>query len=479
MAGRFPGLAMMVVIANSCCHAGILNVPGQFPTIQSAVDASVDGDVIVLANGVYSGDGNWDVHFGGRSITVKSQSGPGNCTIDLEDLQTGLPRRAFHLQENEPATAAIRGLTIVNGRAQFGGAIYCENNASPVISNCVFMRNRADEDGGAISLREGAALVCDCWFEDNECSISGCLQMRHCCGMGIGGAIALIDTNATVTRCVIVGNRSNGSGGGIGVDTFDPFDPPPPAAFSPTISDCIVARNRAIAGDGGGAACYAGTPVFRNCTFVAGRSACPGGGLAAVFDVDVRVRNCIFYMSDGGFSGDEMTTEFGAQLTVDESMVAGGHDGVLIVPNAQLIWGPNNVDGNPLIVAEPNAGEDGLWATNDDFPGDYRLSAASPCIDAVIGGTGSIPWQRDVFGNVRRWDGDGDGLARTDRGAHEFAAPPSGDLDGDCDVDLQDLATLLAHFGGAGDFADGDTDGDGDIDLQDLASLLSRFGGVC
>ena len=152
---------------------------------------------------------------------------------------------------------------------------------------------------------------------------------------------------------------------------------------------------------------------------------------------------------------------------------------MLIVPNAQLIWGPNNVDGNPLIVAEPNAGEDGLWATNDDFPGDYRLSAASPCIDAVIGGAGAIPWQRDVFGNVRRWDGDGDGLARTDRGAHEFAAPPSGDLDGDCDVDLQDLATLLAHFGGAGDFADGDTDGDGDIDLQDLASLLSRFGGVC
>jgi len=56
-----------------------------------------------------------------------------------------------------------------------------------------------------------------------------------------------------------------------------------------------------------------------------------------------------------------------------------------------------------------------------------------------------------------------------------------GDLDGDCDVDLADLTTMLAHFGqtsGVG-YEDGDLDGDGDVDLTDLTTLLAYFGTVC
>lgn len=62
------------------------------------------------------------------------------------------------------------------------------------------------------------------------------------------------------------------------------------------------------------------------------------------------------------------------------------------------------------------------------------------------------------------------------------AAPPGcvGDVDGDRDVDLQDLTFLLAHFGeNEAALEDGDVDQDGDVDLQDLAILLARFGIVC
>ncbi len=55
------------------------------------------------------------------------------------------------------------------------------------------------------------------------------------------------------------------------------------------------------------------------------------------------------------------------------------------------------------------------------------------------------------------------------------------DLNEDGAVGLEDLATLLAHFGtgaGAG-WADGDVDADGDVNLPDLAEVLARFGGVC
>lgn len=56
-----------------------------------------------------------------------------------------------------------------------------------------------------------------------------------------------------------------------------------------------------------------------------------------------------------------------------------------------------------------------------------------------------------------------------------------GDLDGDQDVDLSDLATLLSNFGtlsGAAR-ADGDLDADGDVDIADLALLLANFGSSC
>lgn len=56
-----------------------------------------------------------------------------------------------------------------------------------------------------------------------------------------------------------------------------------------------------------------------------------------------------------------------------------------------------------------------------------------------------------------------------------------GDLDEDGDVDLSDLAALLANFGvtSGATWADGDLDGDGDVDLSDLAALLAVFGDGC
>jgi len=53
-----------------------------------------------------------------------------------------------------------------------------------------------------------------------------------------------------------------------------------------------------------------------------------------------------------------------------------------------------------------------------------------------------------------------------------------GDLDHDGDVDLSDLAQLLAHYGttSGASYEDGDLDGDGDVDLSDLAALLANYG---
>lgn len=56
-----------------------------------------------------------------------------------------------------------------------------------------------------------------------------------------------------------------------------------------------------------------------------------------------------------------------------------------------------------------------------------------------------------------------------------------GDLDGDSDVDLADLAQLLSNYGitSGAVYEDGDLDGDGDVDLADLAALLAVYGTTC
>ena len=53
---------------------------------------------------------------------------------------------------------------------------------------------------------------------------------------------------------------------------------------------------------------------------------------------------------------------------------------------------------------------------------DYRLPAGSPAIDRGDPLTVTLPTV-DLFGAPRPWDGDGDGDARRDIGAHEYGAP--------------------------------------------------------
>jgi hypothetical protein len=66
-----------------------------------------------------------------------------------------------------------------------------------------------------------------------------------------------------------------------------------------------------------------------------------------------------------------------------------------------------NLDVDPLFV--------------DPVHGDYHLTSASPLIDA---GTNASAPTSDIYGNLRPYDGDGDGTAKADIGAVEYAGAP-------------------------------------------------------
>jgi len=190
-------------------------------------------------------------------------------------------------------------------------------------------------------------------------------------------------------------------------------------------------------------------------------------------DSNPTVVNCILW----GDTPDEIYDEGAYRVTAASyTDVEGG-------------WpGEGNIDADPVFVDPNNA--------------DFRLSADSPCIDA--GDNTAVP------SDTADLDGDGDTTERTpldldgnprfvddpltddtgvadppdyleivDMGAFEFQAC-IGDLDGDGEVGLSDLALLLSNYGqwGMGP-EDGDLTGDTYVGLDDLAMLLSVYGTTC
>ena len=145
---------------------------GDFPTIQAAVDSVLDGDIIELADGVFRGEGNWDVDYLGKEITIRSQSGdPYACIVDCEAV--GQYHRGFFF-DNVGAGAVLAGITVRNGYADDGGGIICLGSSSPLISRCVFHRNTAVVHGGGIVCDVGSSpTISQCTFVENVATDGG------------------------------------------------------------------------------------------------------------------------------------------------------------------------------------------------------------------------------------------------------------------------------------------------------------------
>ncbi|UCD75335.1 MAG: hypothetical protein JSV91_00150 [Phycisphaerales bacterium] len=85
---------------------------GPKKTIQAGINAAVNGDQVLVANAVYAGEGNTDLNFFGRAITLKSINGPDYCIIDGTDGEDP----AFRFEYGEEADTVLDGFTITNFR---------------------------------------------------------------------------------------------------------------------------------------------------------------------------------------------------------------------------------------------------------------------------------------------------------------------------------------------------------------------------
>jgi len=180
-------------IADDC---NFVSVPGNFPTIQAAIDATPAGTArtIVVAPGTY----NQSFSLNGKNVVVRGA--PNNATI-LDG--TGLTTSIARFTGGEPATAGLENLVFRNGsvgsqiypKAPFrvGGAVYGALS-SAFIRNCRFENNTADF-GGAVYLFQSTGLIDGCVFAGNT-------------GRDEGGGVFLYETSGTVSNSTFTGNRA-------------------------------------------------------------------------------------------------------------------------------------------------------------------------------------------------------------------------------------------------------------------------------
>lgn len=278
-----------------------------FATIQYAIDASADGDTILLFDGTYTGPGNRDLDPLGKAIEIRSISDdPVAAVIDCEGSM-GEPHRGFLFHTSETRETGIRGVTIRNGHAQYGGGIllgwagnwFDPEPVSPTIQNCIFEGNVAVRDGGGIFVSTHSdPLIDSCNFVGNS-AVTG------------GGIDFDLFYDGTVVGCLFEDNTASSCGGGVGAygecsaSFADPW-----GCF-----DCTFIGNSAPRGGGfgnlegsskarelGAAKYWLGPSAFERCYFE-GNTADEGGGFYSHEYTLYAIAECVFVANSATQAG--------------------------------------------------------------------------------------------------------------------------------------------------------------------------------
>lgn len=233
---------------------------GDFPTIQAAIDASVDGDVVVLTAGEFQGEGNRALKWRGKAITVRGETGnAADVTIESEnDYQYG-PGRAMIFNEGEGPDTRLEDVTVYGGygAGEDPGTVECQGT-SPTFSGCVFSYgfgitvhcsggeptfvdcewrgNHVVQLSGSPGLTASAAILRGCRFEGNwNDDVCGAASIGH----------------ATISDCIFTDNTTDLFGGSL------------------CIGQGSVVEDSSISGGAqyyGAAVVVSGPSVFRRCS---------------------------------------------------------------------------------------------------------------------------------------------------------------------------------------------------------------------
>jgi len=350
----------------------------------------------------------------------------------------------------EDANSIVQGFTIINGYVHSGGGISCYR-ASPLIMECIIKDNTAISGGGIYCFYSNVALL-------------NCIIFNNTARSGGGVFVSSQDSQPTFINCFVTGNKATENGGGVFVSRQD---------LQPTFINCFVTGNKATE-NGGGVYCGLSSIELLNCTIFGNWAGIGGGGIYFSLVAGTQIRNSILY-GNMALTGSEITTYYfpGRGGCPEYPFLNITHSVVGSDPNAITMMYCTNLLSGKWLHIDPLFNRPGYWDLNgtpndpnDDFwiDGDYHLKSqagrwdpnsqswvqddvTSPCIDT---GDPNTPIGNEPFPNGGRINmGAYGGTAEASKSY--FGEPLcetiiTGDINGDCKVDLKDLTLLSSHW---------------------------------
>ena len=201
-------------------------------TIQAAVDAALDGDSILVTNGIYCSGGAQMPGFSlsnrlyiAKAVTVQSVNGAEVTYIDGGELMRGVLLGG---------NGVLRGFSIVHGKTLGTGDWWNDQSGAGIllksgsVENCLIYSNTAMYGGGGVQFVHGGAVNNS--IVHNNSAVLG------------GGAV--LSYGGEMNNCLIRNNSATSEGGG--VKTYQ----------GGTIRNCSIVNNAAHAA--GGLLCFHG-----------------------------------------------------------------------------------------------------------------------------------------------------------------------------------------------------------------------------
>lgn len=404
-------LALTVLAA--AAQAATIRVPLDHSTIQAAIDASKDGDLVVVGPGTY----HEAIDFSGRAITVTSSEGAQKTIIDA-----GGANSVVRFHNGEDRTSVLDGFTLQNGNATEypgdGGGVQIFRSSPTIRGNIV--RNSSACSGNGIAASFSSALIVGNHVLDNH--------QQGCSGGTLGGGIFIGGDGAVeATDNLVENNQTDYAGGGIGMN----------AAGHPILARNVIRNNRS-GNEGGGVATINGSsPTFID-NLVYKNSSAQGGGLALSVPSDEQgglwINNTV--VNNEATIGSELYVDgFARQVEFANNIFVTSKGSTSVYcdddyDRVSPIFRSNDVFARQGAtvggICAVTAGQNGNMAVDPLFDRTakgtraFSLTAGSPAIDA--GEKTTVPGNTDLFGHKRRVDGNGDERKVIDLGAIEYLA---------------------------------------------------------
>lgn len=448
-------------------------VPDDIATIQGAIDAAQNGDIVIVrSDAVHGGPYFENIDFKGKAITVTSEEGAKATTID--GSQFGSVVTFF---EEVGLDSVIQGFTITNGSDSQGGGIYCYSYCSPTIIDNIITGNTAADGGGLNCGAFSSGLIARNRIHGNVSSYNGggIACSGYCTPVirdntitensaNSGGAISVIYSDPIIENNIISGNSSTFRSGGISCDSafvlikgniitnnvnLGDFGGGVYCTRSDaTISENLIADNESNL-KGGGIYCFSSHQIVTDNVIARNRALGPGGGINFNYPDDSVISNNMIVdnsADDGGgihISGSSATLTSntitgnradenggGLYLTFSSSLASNtilwdnqakvGAEAMVTAQSTLDISYSDVKNGQSAFHVESDCTL--LWGAGmfDADPlffeadqGDLHLTSTSPCVNAGDNTAQGVP-ESDFEGDPRFAD------SSIDVGADEF-----------------------------------------------------------